>query len=213
MAFQYPLLQPRFILVERQIPVFSLPLDRLAAAQGGLGVYKLVRAEGTAAFFALVTVCPLRPAFRAGPDYIAVCKEGIRLGVIILLALLLDEFPFIIKLPEKLRGGLLMHIRSGPGIYVEIDSESGERILYYPVEPVHDILRCASLLFGLDGDRHPVLVGAADEKHILAFHPQISHINVGRHINPGKMADMHRSVCVRKRTCDKCPFVIVFHIL
>ena len=53
-------------------------------------------------------------------------------------------------------------------------------------------------LAGLYGDRHAMLVAAADKQHILSLHPQIADVNVGRNINSGKMSDVDGSVCVRQ---------------
>ena len=108
MPFEDPFLEPRLVLVQRKIPVPGLLLDRSASAQGGMRVQELVRAECAAAFLALVAVCALVAAFRAGPDDVAVGKEGICLCIKILLALLLDEFAFVIQPAEEIRGCLCM---------------------------------------------------------------------------------------------------------
>ena len=42
-----------------------------------------------------------------------------------------------------------------------------------------------------------MLIGATDVQHVLAFKPQVAHIDVGRHINAGKMPDMHRAIGIR----------------
>ena len=56
MAVQYPLSQPLLVVLQGQIPVGSLFLDGLRAAQLALRVDKLLRAEGAAALLALVAV-------------------------------------------------------------------------------------------------------------------------------------------------------------
>ena len=176
-------------------------------------IQQLIRAEGASALLALVSVCPLVAAFRACPHDITVCKESVRFSVEILLALFLYELPFIIHLAEKLRSHFRMDPGRGPGIDVEVDTETFERLLDDRMVPVHHILRRTSLFPGLYGDRHPMLVRAADEQDILSPHPEIPHIYVRRDIDSGKMSDMHRTVGVRQSACHKCPTeIFVFHI-
>ena len=76
---------------------------------------------------------------------------------------------------------------------------------------VHYILRGHSVGACLYGDRHAVLIGAADEEDILSPHPEISYIYVGRHIDSGQMADMHRTVGVRQSACHKRSLEVLFH--
>ena len=49
-----PLAEPGLILVQRQVPVFGTALHGRLAAQGGMRIDQLVRAEGAAALLALV---------------------------------------------------------------------------------------------------------------------------------------------------------------
>ena len=78
-----------------------------------------------------------------------------------------------------------MHLRAGTPVNVEIDTEARERVLDNLVILVHNILRRAALLTGLDRNRHTVLVAAADIEHILSPHPEISDVDIRRHIDTG----------------------------
>ena len=105
-----PLREPFLILVERKIPVLGLLLHKLAAAEGRLRIDEFVRAECGAALLALVTVCSLCTAARTCSGDLTVCKEGLCLLVIVLLAHLLDELTFIIELAEILCRILVMSL-------------------------------------------------------------------------------------------------------
>ena len=104
MAFQYPLAEPLFIILERQIPVSGLLFYGFRTAELALRVDELFRAEGGAAVFALVAVGPLMPALGAGPDNIAVSEEGPCFGIVELFALPGDEFALVVQFEEKIRG-------------------------------------------------------------------------------------------------------------
>ena len=105
-----------------------------------------------------------------------------------------------------------MHLRAGTPVNVEIDTEARERVLDNLVILVHNILRRAALLTGLDRDRHTVLVAAAYIEHILSPHPEISDVDIRRHIDTGEMADVDRAVGIRQRTGHKCSFEFLIHI-
>ena len=100
-----------------------------------------------------------------------------------------------------------MDLGRGTGIDVEIDAETREGILHHLVVLVHDVLGCDAPLAGLDGDGDAVLVGAANEDNVLAPHPEVTDIDVTGDIGTGQMADMDRTVGVRKRTGHKGSFV------
>lgn len=78
---------------------------------------------------------------------------------------------------------------------------------------VYYILRSDALLFSLDGDRHAVLVAAADEKHLLALEAKIAGINVCRHIYSREMPYVDGSVGIGERGCDKRSFKIFHYFL
>ena len=89
-----------------------------------------------------------------------------------------------------------------------------ERLLDEFVIAVHNVLRCHALLAGQQRDRHTVLIATADEHNVLFFQAQIAHINVGRNINSGQMADMHTPVGVGQSRCHGGSLeLLVCHIL
>ncbi len=171
---------------------------------------ELFRAERGAAFLALVTVCAFIAALGAGSHDVAVGQEHFGFRIVELLALLLDEFAFIVELAEKFGGVTMVRRRSGSRIDVEGNAEIGERFLDDVVVLVYDILGGASLLAGRDRDGHAVFVGAAHEEGLASTHPQVTDIDVGRDIHAGQMADVDRTVGIRQRASDEIPF---FHNL
>ena len=114
MLLEYPFFQPRFILIQRKIPVLRLLLDQGTAAKCGVGIDQFVRRQGTAAFLALVSVGFLIAAFRACPYDIAVGEESLCFLVVILFAFLFYEFAFIIQFPEEFRSCGPVHVRRCP---------------------------------------------------------------------------------------------------
>ena len=211
-VLQNPLAQPFLILIQREIPVGSLFLHGFRSAELGLRIDEFFRAESAAAFLALVPIGSLGSALRAGSDYVPVSEESLRLRVVVLLRLPGDELALVIELAEEVRGILLMHLRAGTSVNVEIDTEARERVLDNLVILVHNILRRAALLTGLDRNRHTVFVAAAYIEHILSPHPEISDVDIRRHIDTGEMADVDRAVGIRQRTGHKCSFEFLIHI-
>jgi hypothetical protein len=59
-----------------------------------------------------------------------------------------------------------------------------------PVVAVGELARGDALAVGLHLDRRPVLVGAADHQHPVAPHPPVAAEDVGRHAEPGDVADV-----------------------
>ena len=208
---QNPLRKPSLVFIERKIPVSGLFLDRLRAAELWLRIEQLFRAEGASAFLTLVTICSFSAAFRASTHNIPVGKESLCLRVIILLAFFRYEFAPVIEFAEKFGGILLMDLRRGAAVYVEIDSETGKRILDDSVILVNHILRSAALLAGLYRNRNSVFIRSADIEDILPFQPEISDINVGRDIHACQMPDMHWTVGVWKRAGHKRAAMFFFH--
>ena len=208
-----PLAEPRLILVERQVPVLGLHLLRLASAQCRFRVDKFLRAERTSALLALVAISIRIAALRASTCYITVCEESLSLRIEELLSLLRNELSIVIKLAEKLRSILFVHLGSRPGINIEIDTKSGERILDNLMILVHNILRRTTLTFRSDSNRHTMLITSANIKDILTTHSEIPDIDISRHINTGKMTYVHRAVRIRQRTGNKCSFEFFVHII
>ena len=87
-----------------------------------------------------------------------------------------------------------MRLRTCPGIYIKRNTQFLERILDDLVITIDNILRGHTLFLSLDRDRHPVFVRSTDKCHILTFLPQIPHVNIGRHVYPRQVSDMHGSI-------------------
>ena len=103
-----PFPQPRLVLIQGKVPVGGLLLNRLSAAELGLRVQELFRAESASALLALVPVGVRVATLGAGADYVPVGQEGLRLRVVVLLALHGDELSLVVQLTEELRGVLVM---------------------------------------------------------------------------------------------------------
>ena len=189
-----------------------LLLYRLGPAEFGLRVDEFLRAQRASALLALVTIGIRITALRACTHNVAVCKKLFGLRIIVLLGLLCDELSFIVQLAEKFGSVPLVNRRGCTAIDVEVDSQTRERILDDLVVTVHDILRGTALHAGLDRDRDSVLIASADIKHILSPHPEVPDVDVRRHVYPGQMTDVDRSVGIRQRTGHKCSLEFLFHI-
>ncbi len=204
---QDPFAEPGLVAVQRQVPVLGLHLGGHGAGKRALGVDELFRRKGGAALLALVPIGIGIAALGAGAGDIAVCQEGLGLGIVELLALLGDELVVVIELAEELRGIPVVHRRSGAGIDVEVDAQARESVFHHLVVLVHDLLRGNPGLAGLDGDGYPVFVAAADEQHVFPAHAQVSYIDVSGDIGAGQMADVDGTVGVGKRTGHEGSFV------
>ena len=212
MAFQNPFPKPGFVILQGQIPMGSLFLDRGSAAELGVGIDEFLGAEGGAALLALVAVGILVAALGAGAHYVAVCEEGLGLGVVVLLALLSYELALVVELAEEFGCILLVYLRTCAAVDIEIDAQRLETVGDYLVVFVHYVLRAAALLAGLDGDGHAVLVASAHIQHILPAQAEIPNVNIGGHIHAGQMPDMHRTIGVWQRTGHKGSLELLFHI-
>ena len=208
-----PITQPRLVLIQRKIPVSGLFLYRLGTAELGFRIDQFLRAKRASALLALISIGVRIATLRTGADDVAVSEELSGLRIVVLLGFLGDELALVVQLAEKLGRVLLVDFRRRAAIDVEIDTQTGERIPYDLVVAVYDVLRGATLLAGLDGDRNSVLVASADVKHILPPHPEVPDIDVRRHIDPCKMADVNRPVGIRQRTRHQCSLEFLFHIL
>ncbi len=131
---------------------------------------------------------------RAGACHIAVSEKLPGFLVIELHGCFLDEFTLFIKAAEEIRCGLAVGFGGGPAVYVKRYAETFERILDDAVIPVDYILWRNTLFFSFDGDRHSMLVAAADKEHFFSFETQVTRIDVGGNIYTGKMSDMNRTV-------------------
>ena len=212
-AVEYPAVQPLFVIVQRQIPVAGLLLYRGGSGELGMRVDEFFGAQGAAAVLALVAVGAFVAAAGAFARDVAVGKEGLGLGVVVLLALLGDELALFPELAEEIRRGLGVNLGRGAGIDVEVDSQSHEGVLDYLVITVHNVLGGAAFRTCLYGDGHSVLVASADKEDIFPAHAEIPYVDVGRHVNACKVADMYRSVGIRKRTGNQSAreFFVLIH--
>ncbi len=204
MLFENPFLETRLPLVEGKIEVGGLAHHGDAAGDCRAGIDQVGGVEACAARLALVAVCTFRTAVGALAGDIAVCEELAGLLVVQLHGGLLHEFPLVVKAAEEIGGRTGMRLGAGAPVHVERYAELLERIFDYRVITVHYVLGGDTLLAGLYGDGYAMLVAAADEQHLLSLKTEIPRIDVGRDIDSGQVADMHRPVGVRQGRGDKC---------
>ena len=95
-----------------------------------------------------------------------------------------------------------MDLAGGAGIYVEIDSETCERVLDYLVVTIHDVLRADALLARLDCNRNSVFIRTAYKEHVFAPHTQVPDVYVGRNVNAREVTYVYRPVRIRERAGD-----------
>ena len=211
--FENPFAQPRLILVKGEVPVLGLAHDGRIAAEGGLGINQVGSIEGGATGFALVAIGMLIAAMGAGAGDVAVGKELLSLLVIVLHRYLLDELALVIEFLEKGRSSLMVFRAGSAAVDVERDAQLGKRVLDNLVVTIHDVLWSNTLFAGFDGDRHAVLVTAANEHHLFALSAEITDIDVGGHIDAGQMADMDRAVSIRQCRSDGETFVMLVFLV
>jgi hypothetical protein len=143
---------------------------------------------------------------RAFSRHVAVGEKLSGLLVIELHGCFLDKFPLVVKTAEEIGRHAPVGFGSRTAVDVERNAEFLERILDDLVVTVHDILWSHSLVARLDGNGHTVLVAAADHEDFLASEAHVAGVDVGRHVDAGEMADMHRSVCIGESRCDESAF-------
>ena len=212
MLLGYPGFEPLLVLVEGEIPVACFAEHGLGAAHGTLGVDEFGGREGSAALLALVAVGTLAVAVGALACDVAVGQEGVCLLVVVLLALFFHKFAFVIECAEEVGCRLAMRLGGGASVGVEGDAEALERLLDEFVVAVDHLLRGAVLLAGTYGDGHAVLVGAADEEHVTLAQPEVTHIDVGGHVDAGQVTYVHAAIGIGQRGRDQRTFEILFHI-
>ena len=91
--------------------MLGLLLHEFAATESRLRVDKFIRAECSATFLALVTICTVSTAAWTCTCDVTVSKECLAFLVIVLLADLLDELALIVELAEIVRSVLVMGLR------------------------------------------------------------------------------------------------------
>lgn len=106
-----------------------------------------------------------------------------------------------------------MHLRGGASEHVERDAKALKRLAYNLVVAVNHLLWCAALLAGAYGDGHAMLVATADKQHVTFLQAQVAHINVGRHIHPGQMADVHTAISVWQGGGNQRTVKFLFHYI
>ena len=105
-----------------------------------------------------------------------------------------------------------MGLGRGSGIDVETDTELSEGLLYQLMVFVHDILRRAALLAGLNGDGHPMLIRSAHEEHVPAAHSQVPDVDISGNVDSRQVSDVNRSVGIRQSGRNKITLKFL-HIL
>ena len=138
------------------------------------------------------------------------CEE---LGEPVLASAIANTADEAVKAAEEIGGRTGMRLGAGAPVHVERYAELLERIFDYRVITVHYILGGDTLLAGLDGDRHAMLVAAADEQHFAALQAQIACVDVGRHVHSGQMAYVHRAVGIGESCSDESAFEFIVHEL
>ena len=193
--------------------MLRLTHHRLAATDSGFRIDQIRRAKRRTASLALIAIRLLVSTMRTSTRDITVGQELLRLLIVVLLACFLDEFAFIIQCTEKIRGHLMMRSGSSTRIDIKRDTELLERFLDNTVVTIHHILRCNPLFLRSQRDGYPMLVRTTNHQHFLPLQPKVTGINISRHIYPGQMADMHRSVRIRQRRSNQRSLKMFFHTL
>ena len=116
------------------------------------------------------------------------------LFVVILQRGFFDEFAFVINRGKDIRSRFVVDGVGGAGVDIERDAELFERILDHTVVAVDHLLRGDAFLAGFQGDGHAVLIRAPDEKDLFAFGAEVADVDIGRHIDPGQVADVNGAV-------------------
>jgi hypothetical protein len=96
---------------------------------------------------------------------------------------------------------------------VEGDSESFKGVADHHVVVVHDRLRRAALLHGLDGDGCAMFIRPTDKDDVLTLGTRIAHEDIRRQVSSCEMANVQRAICIRQRGSDCTPFeLLAFHL-
>ena len=210
---QDPLLQPLLILVQGQVPVLCLLHHRRGAADGALRINEFRGREVTTALLTLVTIGALIVAVGALARYITVGQELLSLFVIQLCGGLFCQLALVIELAEPFGSKLMVGLAGSATVDIKRDAELLKRVLDHLVVTIDYVLRGDAFLTGTDGNGHTVLIASADEHHVLLLQSQVAHINVGRYIDTGQVADMNTSVGVGQcRRYRKSLVILLFHI-
>ena len=78
---------------------------------------------------------------------------------------------------------------------------------------VHHLLGGDALFAGTDGNGHAMLVTTADKDHLLLLQAEVAHVDVGRYIDAGQVADVYRTVGLGQGRRHGGTFELLFHIV
>ena len=76
---------------------------------------------------------------------------------------------------------------------------------------VHYFLGSDTLFACAEGDGHTVLIAATHHHHVFAAQAQEAGIYVGRYVDPGKMADVDRTIGIGQGSGYKSSLESLFH--
>ncbi len=134
-----------------------------------------------------------------------------RLLVVVLFGLLLDELAVVVELSEEIARETVVGGGGGAAVYVEGDAELLEGLFDHLVVSVANVLRSDPFFLGADGDGHAVLIASANEDDLLALQTEVAHVDVGGHIDARQVPDMHTAVGIGQGRRDRGALEFLFH--
>ena len=159
----------------------------------------------------LVSVGTLILTARARTGDVAVSEELLRLRIVVLLTLLLDEAPLVIDRTEDLRGMLSVRSTRRTPVGVKGDPEVSKGLADDSVIAVYDVLGADALLLCLDGDGDAMLITSADEEHLFALETQVASIDIGGYVDAGEVPDVHGAVSIGQGGGDEGTLEVLLH--
>ena len=169
------------------------------------------RVERRPAVLTLVSVGTLILTARARTRDVAVSEELLRLGIVVLLALLLDEAPLVIDRTEDLRGMLPVRSTRRTPVGVKGNPEVGKGLADDRIIAVYYVLGADALLLCLDGDGDAMLITPADEEHLFALETQVASIDIGGYVDAGEVPDVHGAVGIGQGGGDEGTLEVLLH--
>ena len=139
------------MLIKREVPVLRLAELRRSAGDSALGMDEIGGVQRRATGRTLVPIGALILTARAGARDVAVSEELLRLGIVVLLALLLDEAPLVIDRTEDRRGMLSMRSTRRTSVDIKGDPEVCEGLADDRIVAVYDVLGADALPLSLLG--------------------------------------------------------------
>lgn len=173
-----------------------------------LGIDQLDRVQQLPTFFAMVAARGViaAPLHGAGALDEPVRRDPLARAAVELLGRLLREPAVVQQPPEHALADLRLLRRRRAAEVVEADAEPPVHLPVEGVEAVADLPRRAPLLErpGLRGDA--VLVGAADEEHVVAPEAAVARVRVGAEHAADEVAQVRHVAHVRRaRSADPPP--------